>query len=65
MIPKIDRELGISVYSTKFQGTGGKIKLQNYDFIVKEIISEKSMKSIHNKDGFAVYLLKKNGIAKI
>ena len=62
MIPKIDRELGISVYSTKFQGTGGKIKLQNYDFIVKEIISEKSMKSIHNKDGFAVYLLKKNGI---
>ena len=62
MIPKIDRELGLSVYSTEFQGSGGKIKLKNEDFKVKEIISEKSKKSIHDNDGFSVYLLKKNGI---
>ena len=62
MIPKIDRELGLSVYSTTFQGCGGKIKLQNKNFRVKEIISEKSKKLILDKDGFAVYLLKKNGI---
>jgi len=62
VIPKIDRELGLSVYSTTFQGCGGKIKLQNKNFRVKEIISEKSKKLILDKDGFAVYLLKKNGI---
>ena len=62
MIPKIDHELGLSVYSTKFPGCSGKIKLQNEDFKVKEIISEKSKKLISDNDGFAVYLLKKNGI---
>ena len=62
MIPKIDRELGLSVYSTEFQGSGGKIKLKNEDFKVKEIISEKSKKLINDNDGFSVYLLKKNGI---
>ena len=59
MIPKIDHELGLSVYSTKFPGCSGKIKLQNEDFKVKEIISEKSKKLISDNDGFAVYLLKK------
>ena len=62
MIPKIDRELGLSVYSTEFQGSGGKIKLKNEDFKVKEIISEKSKKLINDNNGFSVYLLKKNGI---
>ena len=62
MIPKIDRELGLSVYSTSSQGSGGKIKLENEGFHVKEIISGKAKKSIHNDNGFAVYLLKKNGI---
>jgi len=62
VIPKIDHELGLSVYSTKFPGCSGKIKLQNEDFKVKEIISEKSKKLISDNDGFAVYLLKKNGI---
>ena len=62
MIPKIDRELGLSVYSTEFQGSGGKIKLKNEDFKVTEIISEKSKKLINANDGFSIYLLKKNGI---
>jgi len=62
VIPKIDLELGLSVYSTKFQGSTGKIKLQNEDFIVREIISDKSKKLINTNDDLAVYLLKKNGI---
>ena len=62
MIPKIDHELGITTYSTKFVGCSGRIKLQNEDFKVREIISDKTSNSINNKDGFAVYLLRKNGI---
>ena len=63
MIPKIDRELGISVYSTESKGCGGKIKLQNDDFKVTEIISKKSENAINNdNNGLPVYLLKKNGI---
>ena len=62
MIPKIDHELGITAYSTKFVGCSGRIKLQNEDFKVREIISDKISNSINNKDGFAVYLLRKNGI---
>ena len=62
MIPKIDHELGLTVYSTKFIGCRGRIKLQNDDFKVREIISDKTNNSINNKDGFAVYLLRKNGI---
>ena len=42
MIPKIDSEIGITVYSTKFSGSGGTIKNQNDDFIVSEIITEKA-----------------------
>ncbi len=44
MIPEIDSELGLSVYSTKSPGTNGKIKQTNEDFEVNEIISEKSIK---------------------
>ena len=62
MIPKIDHELGITTYSTKFVGCRGRIKLQNEDFKVREIISNKTSDSINSKDGFAVYLLRKNGI---
>ena len=62
MIPKIDHELGITAYSTKFVGCSGRIKLQNEDFKVREIISDKTNNSINNKDGFSVYLLRKNGI---
>ncbi len=62
MIPKIDSELGISVYTTNFPGCGGTIKKQNEDFVVSEIISEKAHSQIHSEFGYAVCKLKKNGI---
>ena len=42
MIPKIDSEIGITVFTTKFPGCGGIIKNQNEDFRVSELISEKA-----------------------
>ena len=62
MIPKIDSELGITVYTTDFPGCGGAIKQQNEDFVVSEIISEKAHSQIHLEFGYAVCKLKKNGI---
>ncbi len=62
MIPKIDSEIGITVYSTKFLGSGGTIKNQNDDFVVSEIITEKANAMINEDSGYAVYKLKKNGI---
>ncbi len=62
MIPKIDLDIGISVYSTSFSGCGGKIRQNIEDFAVKEILSEKSMSSIKQSDGYAVYKLKKQNI---
>ena len=58
MIPKIDTDIGISVYSTTFNRCGGKIRQSIEDFIVSEILSEKSMSSIKQSDGYAVYKLK-------
>ncbi len=62
MIPKIDSQIGISVYSTKFNGIGGQIRTEAESFEVTEIISEKSLKSINPQDGYAVYKLKKKKI---
>ncbi len=62
MIPEIDSELGISVYSTNFAGIKGKIKQNNEDFTVSEVISEKASNKISENNGLAVYILKKNGI---
>ena len=62
MIPEIDSELGLSVYSTKFPGTKGKIKQTNEDFEVSEVISEKALNAISEDNGLAVYILRKNGI---
>lgn len=62
MIPKIDSQLGIAVYSTKFQGVGGKIRVEAEDFEVNEVLSEKSLMSIDKQDGYAVYKLKKKKI---
>ena len=62
MIPQIDSEIGISLYSTKFKGCGGQIRKQVGDFIVSELLSKKTMKSISENPGFAVYKLKKNNI---
>lgn len=62
MIPKIDSQIGISVYSTKFNGIGGRIRDEAENFKVDEIISAKSLKSITLQDGYAVYKLKKRKI---
>lgn len=61
MIPKIDSQIGITVFSTAFEGIGGKIRSRSEDFEVSEVISDKSKKSISEKDGYTVYkLMKKN-----
>ena len=57
MIPEIDLELGLSVYSTNFPGISGKIKQTNDDFQVTEVISKKALDSISDENGLAVYLL--------
>jgi tRNA pseudouridine13 synthase len=62
VIPEIDLKIGISVYSTKFDGIGGKIRVKPEDFQVSELISEKAKKSIKDQDGYAVYKLKKKRI---
>ena len=62
MISKIDKEIGILVYSTEFPGCGGKIRTQNEDFLVSEVLSKKIESSISVKPGYAVYKLRKDGI---
>lgn len=62
MIPDLDSQIGILVYSTAFPGIGGKIRIEPEDFQVSELISEKSKKSISDQHGYAVYKLKKKKI---
>ena len=62
MIPKIDSQIGINVYSTSFDGIGGKIRINPEDFQVSEKISDKSLNSISQQGDYAVYLLKKKKI---
>jgi tRNA pseudouridine13 synthase len=62
VIPNIDFEIGISVYSTNFKGCGGKIRTHVEDFQVSEILSKKAMASISQDGNYAVYKLKKQGI---
>ena len=62
MIPNLDSQIGISVYSTKFDGIGGKIRVTPEDFEVSERISEKTLNAINQEEGYAVYKLKKRRI---
>ena len=62
MIPDLDLQIGISVYSTDFDGIGGRIRAELEDFQVTELISEKARKSISDQDGYAVYKLRKKRI---
>jgi tRNA pseudouridine13 synthase len=62
VIPNIDFEIGISVYSTNFKGCGGKIRTHVEDFQVSEILSKKAMAAISQEGNYAVYKLKKQGI---
>ena len=62
MIPTLDSQIGIAIYSTKFAGIGGRIRLDPEDFEVSEIISKRVHNSIGDSDGYAVYKLKKKKI---
>lgn len=62
MIPKLDSDIGIFAYSTKFKGVGGKIKSSPEDFVVSEILDEKALSKFSKIEGYAVYRLKKHGI---
>jgi len=62
VIPNLDSEIGITVYSTKFNGIGGKIRVEPEDFQVTELISERAQNSINDQEGYAVYKLKKKKI---
>jgi len=62
VIPDLDSQIGITVYSTTFSGIGGKIRVEPEDFQVTELISEKAKKSITDQNGYAVYKLKKKRI---
>lgn len=62
MIPSIDSEIGIFVYSTKFNGIGGTIRSKAEDFQVSEKISENIHISKNDNQGYAIYKLKKKKI---
>ena len=62
MIPNLDSQIGIAVYSTQFIGIGGKIRVEPKDFQVIELISKKAQNSINDQNGYAVYKLKKKKI---
>jgi len=62
VIPQIDKEIGISVYTTNSPPVNGKIKQTENDFFVSEVLSEKALSSFDNSEGHAVYLLTKSGI---
>jgi tRNA pseudouridine13 synthase len=62
VIPNLDSQIGITVYSTEFDGIGGKIRVEPEDFQVTEIISQRAQNSINSQEGYAVYKLKKKKI---
>jgi len=62
VIPNLDSQIGITVYSTQFTGIGGKIRVEPKDFQVTELISVKAQNSINDQNGYAVYKLKKKKI---
>lgn len=65
-VPTIDKMAGIELYTTRFVGIGGSIKVKNEDFKVIELLSESLSKDIsefHDKSyRFPLLLLKKKGL---
>ncbi|MCH7561339.1 MAG: tRNA pseudouridine(13) synthase TruD [Thaumarchaeota archaeon] len=62
MIPNLDSQVGITIYSTEFNGIGGKIRVEPEDFQVTELISQRAENCINDQEGYAVYKLKKKKI---
>jgi len=46
-VPRLERELGIEVYATKSYGIGGRIRQFPEDFIVEEILLNRSKATVH------------------
>ena len=66
MFPNIDKMAGIKLYSTRFEGIGGSIKLKNEDFKVLELLVDSisnDISSVPDKSyRFPVFLLHKSGM---
>jgi len=65
-VPTIDRMAGIELYTTRFGGIGGSIKVKNEDFKVIELLSESILKDISKHPDksyrFPLLLLNKKGL---
>lgn len=62
MVPSLDKLIGISIYCTKTDGVGGKIKSSPEQFFVSEKLREKSLEKISSSGNYSIYKLKKHGI---
>ncbi len=62
MVPNLDKLVGISIYCTKNQGIGGRIKSSPEQFFVSEKLREKSLNKISSSGSYSIYKLKKHGI---
>ena len=62
MVPKLDDLIGISIYCTGTEGTGGKIRSLPDQFFVSEILRENTLSKISYSGIYTVYKLKKSGI---
>ena len=51
--------IGISIYCTNTQGTGGKIRTSQDQFFVSEVLREKTLAKISQSGNYAVFRLKK------
>jgi len=49
-VPRLERELGIEVYSTKSSGIGGRIRQFPEDFVVEEVLLDGSKATVEAKD---------------
>jgi len=65
-VPNIDKMAGIKLYSTRFEGIGGSIKLKNEDFKVLELLVDSISNDISSFPDksyrFPVFLLHKSGM---
>lgn len=65
-VPNIDKMAGIKLYSTRFEGIGGSIKLKNEDFKVLELLVDSISNNISSFTDksyrFPVFLLHKSGM---
>ena len=65
-VPNIDRMAGIEIYSTKFDGIGGSIKVRYEDFNVLELLVEPILRDLSKKADnvyrFPLLVLQKRGL---